>query len=326
MQTTKIEREGKQLRTIVKPTQHFDLEQSLRFLDESGASDRLDQVDPSIPQLKRVMLLDDAPFMVTLEQVAEDALALSLLAPDAADPPEDNHLQVALNWATRRFWLDVEMAAVKEAIAVDAYGKMIVDAFWPRRPANYAGAWEALLISVVHAQIYPGLAQKLDDTLAEVYGPKAVIEGETYYLTPRPFDLLKAFEDELRGMKFSRQKADYLTSFPQTILDDAQTYDFAAMRERDGQAVIADFKQLRGVGDWTSQNVAMRGLPHKDVFIDEKALRAAIAPHYFRNEDEITKKNYQAAVAHFAPYRSFACYYSYMWHFGSERSTDDGKE
>lgn len=326
MQAETIEHGDNLLKTIVTPARHFNLAQSLNFMEESGASDWLDQVDKDAPLLKRPMLLHDTPLMVRVTQVADDGIEISVRAPDADDAPQDAHLQAAVDWANRRFWMDLDMTKVKDAIGqADDFGSKLVDSFWPVRPANYASAWDALLKSVVHAQIYPGLAQQLDVALAETYGIQATFQGQTYYLTPRPFDLLKAFEDELRGMKFSRQKADYLTTFPQTIIDDPTTYNFMAMRNRDGQDVVADLQKLRGVGVWTSQNVAMRGLPHADVFIDEKATRAAIAPFYYRNEDEITKKNFQKTVAKFAPYRSFACYYTYMWHFGSQRNvSDDG--
>lgn len=320
MELTSISKEKKQTHSIhgiVTATKHFDFLQSLEFADNSGATDRLDIVNKDDAILKRPMLIDDTPYMVTLEAVEQLKVKVTVTAEDGTEAPDETALQYAADWAGHRFWMFVDMDAVKDAIAVDDYGKLLVDTQAPARPANYPSAWEALLISVVHAQIFPSLAKTLDDTLAEVFGMKATFDGETYYLTPRPFDLLRANPDELRGMKFSRQKADYLTTIPNTVLDEAPKYHFEAMREIDGQDVVKTLTKLKGVGPWTSQNVAMRGLPHTDVFIDEKATRAEIAPFYFRNVDEIDKKNFQETVAHFAPYRSFACYYAYMRHFGS---------
>lgn len=317
MELASITKEKNSIHGIITATKHFDFVQSLEFLDSSGANDRLDMIDTDEAILKRPMLIDDIPYMVMLEAVEQLKLKVTIQAQDDDELPDEAALQYAADWAGHRFWLFVDMDAVCDALAVDDYGKLIVDTSFPMRPANYPSAWEALLISVNHAQVFPGLAKTLDNNLAEVFGMKGIFEGETYYLTPRPFDLLRANPDELRGMKFSRQKADYLTTIPNTVLDEAPMYHFEAMREIDGQEVVKTLKKLRGVGEWTSQNVAMRGLPHLDVFIDEKATRAEIAPFYFRNEDEIDKKNFQEAVAQFAPYRSFACYYAYMRHFGS---------
>ncbi len=320
MQSKNVTTSKNTISAVISASQQFDFKQSLAFLDNSGANDRLDMLDKEGSLLQRPMLLDDHPFLVTLEALQDTDLQVTVQAPDEEDAPNLAVLDEAIAWANRRFWLDIDMDAVKDAIAGDEFGNMLVDMMSPARPANYASAWEALLISVTHAQIYPGLAKKLDDTLAEVFGIKAVFDGETFYLTPRPFDLLRADEEELKGMRFSRQKADYLTSIPQTIMNDMTTYDFEDMRQRDGQSVINELTALRGVGAWTSQNVAMRGLPHPDVFIDEKSTRKALAPFYYRNEDAITKKNFQETVARFAPYRSFACYYTYMYHFDVQRS------
>ncbi|MEL7435833.1 MAG: hypothetical protein AAFN11_17945 [Chloroflexota bacterium] len=322
MEITHIEKTDKTISGIITATPPFDFAQSLGFLENSGANDRLDTVNADEATLVRPMLLADHPHRVTLSAEDGTNIRVTIRTSDGEDVPAEAILQEAVEWANHRFWLDVDMNAVKDAISGDDYGDMLVDTQFPSRPANYPSAWEALLISVVHAQIYPGLAQKLDDTLAEVYGRQATFEGEKAYLTPRPFDLLRAFEDELRGMKFSRQKADYLTTFPQTIMDNPKDYNFIAMRDEEGEEVVKRLKDLRGVGAWTSQNVAMRGLPHKDVFIDEKTTRKAIAPFYYRNEDEITKGNFQKTVARFAPYRSFACYYTYMHHFGMSDSED----
>lgn len=315
MQAKHIQTSDNTLSGVITASEHFDFKQSLSFLDGSGANDRLDVLDKDSGLLQRAMLLNDQAFLVTIEALDGTDLEITVQSPDEEDAPDAMILDHAIAWANRRFWLDVDMNAVKDAIAGDDYGDMLVDTILPARPANYASAWEALLISVVHAQIYPGLARKLDDTLAEVFGQKATFDGETAYLTPRPFDLLRASEEELKGLRFSRQKADYLTSIPQTVMDEMSLYDFEDMRQRDGQTVIKTLLVLRGVGAWTSQNVAMRGLPHADVFIDEKTTRKALAPFYYRNLDAITKKNFQETVSRFAPYRSFACYYTYMYHF-----------
>ncbi|GAB5490567.1 MAG: hypothetical protein Phog2KO_07820 [Phototrophicaceae bacterium] len=322
MKIKSINQTGNTISGIVRASKGFDFTQSLKFLDDSGANDRLDVFDTEGGLLQRAMLLNDSPYLVTLSAQDGRDLEVTVQAPDGESAPDETILQSAVDWTNRRFWLDMDMEAVKSALAGDDYGDMLVDSFAPMRPANYASAWEALLISVTHAQVYSGLARKLDDTLAEVFGTKAIFDDEVYDITPRPFDLLPAIEEELKGMRFSRQKASYLTRIPQTIMDESSTYDFLAMREQDGQAVVATLKKLHGVGAWTSQNVTMRGLPHADVFIDEKSTRKAIAPFYYRNLDAITDKNFQETVARFAPYRSFACYYTYMHHFTNPDKDD----
>lgn len=304
--------------TTLQGTEHFNFKQSLQFVKDSGATTLSERISDDNTTLERPLRLGARMLWVTLRSAEEDsAVELTLTAVDDAEPPTQAELDQAAAWATRRFWIDVDMGAVEKAIAVDDYGKELITRFFPARPANYPNAWEALIKSVIHSQIYPGFAQKLDEYLCRNYGTVVTYAEETFYLYPTPEQLVTAPPDDLIAAKFSRQKADFLTTIPQQMLDEPDVYDFEAMRSRDGEEVIKTLKQLHGVGDWTAQNVAMRGLPHLDVFIDEKATRETLTPVYGK-ENKITKKQVRVGVERFSPYRAFACYYTYMKHFGMD--------
>ncbi|MEM6282599.1 MAG: hypothetical protein AAF787_10435 [Chloroflexota bacterium] len=304
------------LTTTLHPTAHFNFTQSVEFIQNSGATNHLDIIADDHTTSERPIRLNDRIFWIKLEGSGDDVTVM-LTSPDADPRPTDADMQAAVAWANRRFFMDVDMAQVKETLLADKYGEELVTRFFPARPANYPSAWEALIKSVIHAQIYPGLAQKLDDYLCRNYGTEVTFNGEKYYMVPTPEQLLNAVPDDLKAASFSRQKADYLTTIPQQILDDPEKYDFDAMRDLDGEDVVNRLKDLHGVGPWTAQNVAMRGLPHPDVFIDEKATRSTLTPYYGK-EDKLTKGQAKKAVAQFAPYRTFACYYTYMKHFNME--------
>ncbi len=303
--------------TTLHPTEHFDFAQSLEFVADSGATNYLDQIDDARTTLQRPVRFGDGVYWLHLSSPDGHKIDLTVTAPDEMPPPDDEVMQAAAEWANRRFFLDVDMNAVKKALDTDKYGAELVTRFFPARPANYPSAWEALIKSVVHAQIYPGLAQRLDDYLGRNHGTMVTFMGESYAMVPTPQELMSAIPDDLKAASFSRQKADYLTTIPQQMLDDPEKYDFDTMRELPGEEIVNRLKDLHGVGDWTAQNVAMRGLPHTDVFIDEKATRATLTPYYGK-EDKLTKKQAKDAVERFAPYRTFACYYTYMKHFNME--------
>lgn len=304
------------VRATLHPHPPFDLGWSIKFIDDSGAVDQLDEINVGRRTLRRPLRVRDVVYITEIGPGDDDAtVTLTVQAQDDHAAPDEDTLNHIVDRYNRRFFMDVDMDAVKKALSVDDYGKELVKAFWPLRPANYAGPWEALLKSLVHAQIFPSFASTLDQTLREQYGERVVFDGEPIRYFPRPIELAFAIEEDLRAFKFSRQKADYLVNISRAVLDDPVTYDFAAMRQMPGPDVVKLLSKLRGVGAWTSQNVAMRGLPHTDVFIDEKATRKAIAPYYSR-DDDMNKREVAAAVERFAPYRTFACYYTYMKHFG----------
>lgn len=297
------------------PTGPFDFAAVLQATLDSGATNSLDQIDVEAKTLQRPQRIGESVFWLRLAVETADTLTLTLRAVDDGPAPTEADLQAAAEWANQRFYLDVDLTAVEVALRGDAYGDELADRFIPTRPANYPGAWEALLKSVVHMQIYETFARQLDEFLRVNYGTRVTVDDEPYYLVPTPEELLAAAPDDLRAAKFSRQKADFLTTIPRQIIDDPDTYDFDAMRRRDPETVVAALKTLHGVGDWVAQNVAMRGLPHPDVFIDEKTTRSALTPYYGR-DGKLGKKDVKAATERFSPYRSFACYYTYMKHFG----------
>lgn len=305
---------GNRITATLEPTAHFRLRDSIAFVERSGAVDQLDVFGEDMRSMERVQWVGDAIVKLRIQEDDGGAPRLTLQAPDGEEAPREATLREAAAIVTRRFWMDADMDAVREALSVDTYGEDLVSLFWPMRPANYPGPWEALLRSIVHAQIYPPFAAQLDTRLRELYGSTATFDGQPIALFPRPEELAEADEVTLRDHKFSRQKARYLTDIARTLLHEAETYSWQRLRSLPGQEAVATLKNLYGVGKWTSQNVAMRGLPHIDVFIDEKNTRAPLAKYYSKAR-EMDKKKVLEVTAKFAPYRAIACYYSYSKHF-----------
>lgn len=312
-----IERDGSRAKLTIQPTKYFNFTATNHLIKESGASGALDTFADDYTTLTTFVYLGGEPFRLR-SYMDGDQFMLIVQPPDDAPPPDDAALDRAAEWANRRFALDLDLEKATNAIAaVDDYGAEIVARSFPARPANYSTAWEALLKSLVHAQIFPGFAAKLDDYLRSNYGSKFTFDGETVAFFPSPEQLAPASVEELRAAKFSQQKAEYLVAVARALIHQPERYDFERLRTLSGEEAVAILQELHGVGPWVSQNVAMRGLPHMDVFIEEKATKAALTPYYGR-EGKISKQQFADAAAKFAPYRAVACYYTYFKHYGGE--------
>jgi 3-methyladenine DNA glycosylase/8-oxoguanine DNA glycosylase len=300
----------------------IDFPAQLQMLKNSGAHDILDEfgtsADSKLQYVERPAWLNEHGLHLLRLSAADktdDAtfVNLRLQAPDSADaPPDDATLQAALTLATRRFDWDLDMEAVKKALLVNEYGMELVGRFYPAVPANLPGAWEGLLKTVISNQIYPGLAVRLLRGLLEFYSDrKAHIGGKEYRYYPSPEFVATLDQEDLLGLKFSRQKAKFLPGIANMLLENPEKFDWERLRSLPGPEAVAILDELPGVGVWTANYVGMRGLPHWDVFIDEGGLRKLLANVYDRraelSDDEFTK-----LTEVFAPYRSIACYYSYM--------------
>ncbi len=308
-------------RAVLRPTAPFDFKQSLTFMRNSGANDLNDSFGPDDSWLERPVSLHGQPCLVRLTNTTGDVqtpkLQLSVRASDDSDQiPDTKVLEAATEWANRRFFLDVDMSAVREVLAVNEYGESLVGKFWPSRPVNLPEAWEGLLKTVISVQIYPGLAQRLQRGLLDVYGAAVRFGGQTYRLFPTAARLAAIQPDELLTMKFSRQKASYLPGIAQMVLAEPRKYDWDALRQLPGEAAVAILDELPGVGAWTASYCAMRALPHLDVITKEEGLRKTLASAYDRRAI-ISPAETEQLMAVFAPYRTFACYYTYMLMFNA---------
>jgi DNA-3-methyladenine glycosylase II len=304
------------LTAILTPDSPLDFRQAMTSLKESGANDQTDKLDETLNWLERPYMIQGKPFLVRLTNLStkpeSPQLSLTVWADDTADdPPTTEIMQLAAELVGRRFYLDADMQAVREAIRVNEYGAQLADIYWPARPTALGGAWEALLKTVISNQIYPGLAVRLQQAVLEFYGTRVHFNGKEKRFFPTAEKLAELSPEDLLGMKFSRQKASYLPGIANAILENPVKFDFERLRKIPGSEAVAILDELPGVGPWTAHYVAMRGLPHDDVFIDEKGLRKTLATGYGKWAD-LTDDQFTSLTEVFAPYRSFACYYSYM--------------
>lgn len=159
--------EGEEVLTAtLRPTAPFSFKGSVTSLRDSGATDINDSFGPDNDWIERPVKLKGRPFLVRLTNLSEDAdhplLELSVQAHAEAETTSTiQDLEAAAEWANRRFLLDVDMLAVREALTTNEYGQELVARYWPHRPSNLPSTWEGLIKTVIGNQIFPGLAVHL---------------------------------------------------------------------------------------------------------------------------------------------------------------------
>jgi DNA-3-methyladenine glycosylase II len=157
----------------------------------------------------------------------------------------------------------------------------------------------------------------LNQTFREEFGPRARFNGEWVYFYPYPDVLAEVPPDQLRPLSFSRQKADYLPSIGDSVAANPDTYDWTRLRHTAPEETITALLELHGVGKWTAHYVAMRGIAHPDIFVDEATIRKAVGIGSGLGE-KINDSTFQKLTSVYAPYRTFACYYAYMAYYNAE--------
>ena len=172
-----------------------------------------------------------------------------------------------------------------------------------------ASVFEALVLAILGQQIATNVARIIRTLLIETYGPRQTIDGETYYAFPRPETLAALRVEDLRGMKLSQRKAEYVHCIACTALDDPEFIE--GLHHLDDEAVVRQITSLRGVGNWTAQWLLIRALGRPDALpLGDLALRRVVSRLYFQDEP-LNDTEVEEFCRRWSPYRTYATTYMF---------------
>ena len=172
-----------------------------------------------------------------------------------------------------------------------------------------ASVFEALVLAILGQQIATNVARIIRTLLIETYGPRQTIDGETYYAFPRPKTLAALRVEDLRGMKLSQRKAEYVHGIACTALDDPEFIE--GLHHLDDEAVVRQITSLRGVGNWTAQWLLIRALGRPDALpLGDLALRRVVSRLYFQDEP-LNDPEVEEFCRRWSPYRTYATTYMF---------------
>ena len=172
-----------------------------------------------------------------------------------------------------------------------------------------ASVFEALVLAILGQQIATNVARIIRTLLIETYGPRQTIDGETYYAFPRPETLAALRVEDLRGMKLSQRKAEYVHGIACTALDDPEFIE--GLHHLDDEAVVRQITSLRGVGNWTAQWLLIRALGRPDALpLGDLALRRVVSRLDFQDEP-LNDTQVEEFCRRWSPYRTYATTYMF---------------
>ena len=170
-----------------------------------------------------------------------------------------------------------------------------------------ASVFEALTLAILGQQIATSVARIVRTLLIETYGLRQAFDGADYYAFPRPETLASASVEELRQLKLSYRKAEYVQGIARAARDGTGGLD--CLNPKSDEEVVQQVTQLRGVGHWTAQWVLVRGLGRPDALpLGDLALRRIVSTLYFDGEP-ITDQQLGAFSARWSPWRTYATVY-----------------
>ena len=183
----------------------------------------------------------------------------------------------------------------------------LVETFYGMHQTLSLSVFETIAQAILGQQLSASVARVIRALMIETYGPRLTVKGETHYAFPRPREIAQASVVELRGMKLSQRKAEYLLGLALAELETPGGLDrVAALPDEE---VVREVTSLRGVGMWSAQWVLSRALGRPDAFpVGDLALRRIVSQLYFGGA-ALTDSELADYSLRWAPFRSLATSY-----------------
>lgn len=176
--------------------------------------------------------------------------------------------------------------------------------------AQSASPFEGLVLSILGQQISNEVARVLRDLLVDRLGEVVSIEGADYRAFPSPDAIAEAGIDELRGMKLSARKAEYISDIAESVA--SGSLDLDALAALPDEAIVEELVKLRGVGPWTAHWLLIRAFDRPDGFPEgDLAVQRSLGVLYNGGE-RLTPDEAVSLSARWRPYRSYLVTYMFV--------------
>ena len=165
--------------------------------------------------------------------------------------------------------------------------------------------YTTLIKSIIHQQVNLKFAIALTEQFVRKFGFEK--DGVPFY--PTPETIARLHTDELRQMKFSQRKAEYLIDLSKLIANGQLNLE--SLSELSDGEVIKELVKIRGIGPWTAQNFLLFGLGRPNLFpLADIGIQNAIKKLYGLDRKP-TAEEMQHYSAEWHPYLSYASLY--LW-------------
>lgn len=240
---------------------------------------------------RRILRVDGRllPYEVRWSGGIDDA-RLSITVPDA----DGDHVERAVTAEVRRiFGLDFDLVGFYRIAKGDRALAPLVEPLYGLRPTLAPTPLEMLVGSITAQQVNLSFAFACRARLVRRWGTKVRVAGADLYAFPDAAALAGARVRELRALKYSTRKAEYIRDLARGVV--AGALDLEALAGAPNAEVIERLTELRGLGRWTADWFLARGCGRGDVCpAGDLAVRKAFDHHYGRgrtlSEDAIRRR------------------------------------
>ena len=207
----------------------------------------------------------------------------------------------------RVFGLDFDLAGFYRMAKADPALALLVVPLYGMRPTLAPTALEMLVGSITAQQVNLSFAFACRARLVRRYGTVVAAGGAEVWAFPDARALAAARVRELRTLKYSTRKAEYIRDLAGAVT--AGTLDLDALGAATNADVIARLTALRGLGRWTADWYLARCCGRGDVCpAGDLAVRKAFE-HYYGRGRTLSEEAIRRRARTWGPYQNLAVHY-----------------
>jgi len=207
----------------------------------------------------------------------------------------------------RVFGLDFDLPGFYRAAKGDAVLADLVSALYGLRPTLAPSPLEMLVGSITAQQVNLSFAFACRARLVHRYGTSVRTTGAEVWAFPDAAALAGARVRDLRALKYSTRKAEYIRDLARAVV--AGTLDLDTLGTTANAEVIARLTALRGLGRWTADWFLARCCGRGDVCpAGDLAVRKAFE-HYYGRGRTLSEEAIRRRARPWGPYQNLAVHY-----------------
>ena len=198
-----------------------------------------------------------------------------------------------------------ELAPVYQEFKQDPAMSGLVEQFRGLHLPRTATLFEGLTLAILGQQISASVARMMRTLIIERFGTSAEFDGTTYYAFPRPEAILESSPEELRTLKLTQRKAEYIHGLAAAAMQP----EWAEHTELPDDEFVKTLIRMRGIGAWTAQWALIRALARPDALpLGDLALRRGVS-RLLRDGEAVTDSEVEQLAERWRPWRSYATAY-----------------
>ena len=208
----------------------------------------------------------------------------------------------------RLFGLDFDLPGFYRMAKADPVLSTLLEPLHGLRPTLAPTALEMLVGSITAQQVNLSFAFACRARLVRRYGEAVRTDGATVWAFPEAAALARARVRELRALKYSTRKGEYIRDLGRAIV--AGTLDADALAAAPSEDVITRLTALRGLGRWTADWFLARCCGRGDVCpAGDLAVRKAFEHHYSHRGRTLSEEAIRRRARAWGPYQNLAIHY-----------------